>query len=808
MERYICIHGHFYQPPRENAWLDAVERQDSAYPYHDWNDRINAECYAPNTASRILDDEGYITQIANNYTKISFNFGPTLLSWLQCSAPDTYQAIIDADVASRSNFSGHGSAMAQVYSHMIMPLANSHDKYTQIAWGIKDFEYRFGRRPEGMWLPETAVDMGTLDIMAELGIRFTILAPHQVKRVRKIGDADWIDLQADEIDFRMPYRVNLKCGRNINIFFYNGPISRRVAFDKILSDGRKLADNMMSQFVEGKQEAQLGHIANDGETYGHHHRFADMALAYAINYIESNQLAQMTNYGEYLEKFPPTHEVEIAENTSWSCSHGVERWRAACGCSAGGHKRFNQKWRKPLRQALDWLRDELAPRYEQSMQQLLRDPWAARDDYIEVVLDRSVQNVDRFIERHAVRSLNYEEKRRVLKLLELQRNAMLMYTSCGWYFDEIARIETVQIIQYAGRCIQLATELFDDNVEQPFLQLLEKAKSNYPQHQNGRRIYETYVKPSVIDLEQVAAHYAISSLFEKYGQKSKIYSYDLEIKDQQTFSSGNSKLILGYARISSDITWDFDLLSFGVLHFGEHNVNAGVQRFADAQSYERMLQEVSQTFNTSDFPEVIRLLDKYFGESTYSLKSLFWDEQRKALDWILESTLSQMETAYRQIYGHHFTPMRFISEMGTPVPKAFTTAAEYILNTDLKNELGREDPDIEHIRAILDEMEVWQVALDSEGISFMMQQTLEKMMHRLHSFPRDTNILDKVLQTMGIVQSMPFTVDLWRVQNAYWVIMRDSLPVVKNQAEQGKEKALIWMKQFHILGQYLKIRTV
>ena len=453
MERYICIHGHFYQPPRENAWLEDIEMQDSAYPYHDWNKRVAAECYAPNTASRILDSDSYITQIVNNYSKMSFDFGPTLLAWMEEKVPDIYQAVLEADRETQQTFSGHGSALAQAYNHMIMPLANRRDKYTQVRWGIRDFEHRFGRRPEGMWLPETAVDVETLDILAEQGIKFTILAPHQARRMRQIGTDAWNDVSSAAIDTTMVYKIKLPSGRELNIFFYDGSVARSVAFEDLLNSGDNFVHRLTDAFSEKSAWPQLVHIATDGETYGHHHRFGDMALAFALYYIETNGLVQITNYGEYLEKHPPTHEVEVIENTSWSCPHGIERWRSDCGCNTGRNPKWNQAWRAPLREALDWLRDTLAPKYEVKAQEFLRDPWAARDDYIEVILDRSPETVQKSLDRHRTRELNESEMITVLKLLELQRHTMLMYTSCGWFFNELSGIETVQVIQYAGRAV-------------------------------------------------------------------------------------------------------------------------------------------------------------------------------------------------------------------------------------------------------------------------------------------------------------------------------------------------------------------
>lgn len=499
--RYICVHGHFYQPPRENPWLEAIERQESAGPYHDWNARINAECYAPNAASRILDNRGRIVRIVNNYSKISFNFGATLLDWMKPQAPETYAAILEADRRSLKRFAGHGSAIAQGYGHIIMPLANSRDKRTQVRWGIRDFEERFARKPEGMWLAETAVDVEGLELMAEEGLAFTILAPHQAGAVRRRGAEEWKDVTGSRIDPRRAYRVPLPSGRSITVFFYDGPISRAVAFEQLLENGERFAHRLMDAFEQAghEHEAPLSHIATDGETYGHHHRHGEMALSYALQQFEEHEEIELTNYGAYLERHPPTWEAQIIEDTSWSCVHGVERWRSDCGCNAGGAG-LSQAWRGPLRDALDWLRDTVNPHFERVAGELFHDPWAARDRYIEVILDRSGHSLDRFFQETAVRALDEDERIRGLKLMELQRQAMMMYTSCGWFFDDLSGIETIQVMQYVGRVVQLAQKLFADPIEEEFLGLLSRAHSNVPEKGDGRQVYETSVRPEMVDL--------------------------------------------------------------------------------------------------------------------------------------------------------------------------------------------------------------------------------------------------------------------------------------------------------------------
>jgi alpha-amylase/alpha-mannosidase (GH57 family) len=808
-ERYICIHGHFYQPPRENAWLESVEWQDSAYPYHDWNERVTAECYLPNTSSRILDKDGFIDRIVSNYEKMSFDFGPTLLDWLAKQAPDVHEAIIEADRQSRKQFSGHGSAMAQAYNHIIMPLANHRDRYTQVLWGLRDFEYRFGRKPEGMWLPETAVDYETLDIMAGLGISFTVLAPHQAGKVRRLGASSWEDVGDAAIDPTRAYLAELPSGRHINIFFYDGPLSNAVAFEDVLKSGETFARRLTDAFLEKRNWPQLVHIATDGETYGHHHRFADMALAFGLQYIETNQLARITNYGEFLEKYPPTHEVKIIEKTSWSCVHGIDRWWSDCGdtTGSGSHPDWNQQWRTPLRNAFDRLRDTLDPRYEEKARPLLKDPWAARDWYIDVIIDRSPDGVTRFFDKYASHALNEEERVTALKLLEMQRHAMLMYTSCGWFFDELSRPEPVQVIQYAGRVVQLAQDLFGDSIEEGFLKILEKAKSNLPEQGDGRRIYESLVRPAMIDLTKVAAHYGISSLFEKYSDENKIYCYLVNNEDYRTTDCGKARVVTGRSRVTSEITGESAVFSYGVFHLGGHVINAGVRHYRGEEWYQTMVQEITQTCSSADFTGVIRLLDKHFGGSTYSLKSLFRDEQREVLDHILKSTMTEIETAYRQLYEHHYPPMRFLSELGGPVPRAFHSAAELIINIDLHRAVNSESIDPGVIKNLVDTAGTWQVELDADGLGYDLKEKLEQMAEELVNDSDNIKALINLLDAVLLARSLPFPVDLWKVQNLYWEMLLGVYPAFKQKAEQKDAAAVAWVESFTSLGNNLSVRV-
>jgi alpha-amylase/alpha-mannosidase (GH57 family) len=761
--KYVCIHGHFYQPPRENPYLEAIELQDSAYPYHDWNERVTAECYAPNAASRIVDAENRILKLLNNYARISFNFGPTLLSWLKEQAPRVYQAILDADKESGERFSGHGSALAQGYNHMILPLANRRDKVTQVKWGVRDFESRFGRRPEGMWLPETAVDTETLEVLAENGIQFTILAPRQAQRVRPKNSSKFEDVSGARIDPARAYRAELPSKKRIDLFFYDGPISQGVAFEGLLNDGKRFADRLLSGFSDTRQGSQLVHIATDGESYGHHHHYGEMALSFALDEIDKGDVARLTNYGEYLEKYPPKHMVEIVENSSWSCVHGIERWRSDCGCNSGGHP-WNQQWRAPLRDALDWLRDKLAPIFESRLAAYLHDPWASRDDYIRVILDRSRESRQAFLADHAIRPLEANEQVMVLKLLEMQRHALLMYTSCGWFFDELSGLETVQVIHYAARALQLAEECSGESLEPEFLQHLALAKSNLPEHGDGAKIYEKYVKPAVVDIQRVAAHYAISSLFESYAENTGIYCYEAERVKYSVEAEGKIHLATGCARFRSTITDESAELDFSVLHLGDHNVTAGV-RPANCSTTDEEQRKVIEAFDHADTAEVIRLIDQVYGKNIFSLRMLFRDEQRKITNLILNESLNSAAAVYRAVFESQAPLIRFLNGLEIPVPNALKSAAEIALNSQLQQYLERPDLDSDSIQGILREAAASKIALDSTTLEFKTRKRLEKEASDFAANPADFSAAERIIKLLDLIPALPFPVVLWEAQN-------------------------------------------
>ncbi len=519
----LIIHGHFYQPPRENPWTGVIDPEPGARPFPDWNERIHAECYQPNSAVRIV--AGGEERIVNNYAHISFDFGPTLLSWLERYHAETYVRIVAADAESAGRHSGHGNAIAQAYNHAILPLCNERDRSTQVRWGLADFRYRFGREPESMWLPETACNDDVLGLVIDEGLRFVILAPQQARRVRcRTGippgspagqprwggpacpdsansisaEVEWQGVLHDTIDTGVAYSYFHRdgSGRSIAIFFYDQELAQGIAFEQALASSRSLVDRLAQRRVEA---AGLINMATDGETYGHHHKFGDLCLAYALEVDAPARGFSLTNYGEYLDQFTPEMEVEInngqkGEGSSWSCVHGVSRWIRDCGCHTGGEPGWNQAWRGPLRVALDFLRDEAAGYFAATSGELFTDPWAARDDAIGLILEE-YKSREEFLHEHAPGELSREQQERALLFLELQRSALLMYTSCGWFFSDISGIEPLQILKYAGRALDLMNQLGLPSARGQFLEILAEAKSNRPELGSGADIYRRFVEP-------------------------------------------------------------------------------------------------------------------------------------------------------------------------------------------------------------------------------------------------------------------------------------------------------------------------
>ncbi|NET36475.1 MAG: DUF3536 domain-containing protein [Cyanothece sp. SIO1E1] len=684
---YVTVHGHFYQPPRENPYLDSIERQPSATPFHDWNQRIHHECYRPNAFARVLNDQGEVIKIVNNYEYLSFNIGPTLMNWLERYDLETYQRILAADRQSCDRLNGHGNAIAQVYNHIIMPLANERDRRTQIRWGKADFSSRFGRDPEGMWLAETAVDYPTLAALVDEGIRFIILAPSQAQRCRLLPsgenpDPQWHEVGGNQIDPTRPYRCFLPdrhaAPNYIDIFFYDGPISRDMGFNDVLSSSQHFAQRI-GQAVRGdRKPAQLVSVATDGETFGHHKSGTEKALAYALVEEFPKQGWTVTNYAHYLSLNSPTWEVELKPVTAWSCAHGVDRWQDDCGCGGGGD--WHQQWRRPLRETLDWLRDQLIEVYVEVGAKFFSDPWLARDEYIQILRDRSSTQVDQFLTRHQTHALSEAEQIDALRLLEMQRHALFMYTSCGWFFDEISRPEGTQILRYASRAIELAGDVAGIQLESEFLDRLAAAPSNVETFRDGADIYRRLVNPAQIAMEQVAAHYAISSLFTSYPQAHRIYCYTTHKLDYQMQRMGTLTLAVGQLQLISEITREQIDLMFAVLHLGGWDFHCCIQPFSGRRSYSAIKSKLFAVLEQASAAQTILAMSEIFGDRSYSLQDLFAEERHRIMRLLSNETLTRLDQLYTQVYRDNYGILMAFQRDHLEVPQELRVAAEIALS--------------------------------------------------------------------------------------------------------------------------------
>lgn len=758
--KYLCIHGHFYQPPRENAWLEEIEVQDSAAPYHDWNERITAECYSPNALARVLNAKQELVDLVDNYSYISFNFGPTLLSWLERAQPEVYQAILDSDVQSRQHFNGHGSAIAQVYNHLIMPLANERDKYTQVRWGIADFKKRFGREPEALWLSETACDTPTLETLAACGMKYVILAPGQCVRVRKIGDKNWTETGGAKVDPKRAYLCNLPSGRKIALFFYDGPISQGIAFSDTLKSGENFANRLLGTY-QNNDEPQLMHIATDGETYGHHQHFADMALAYCLKDVLERPDVNLTVYGDFLEKNPPQYEAQIFENTSWSCFHGVERWRSDCGCNSGMHAGWNQKWRAPLREALDFIRDEMIQTFDAKGREYFKDPWAARDAYIDLILDRGLDAQHGFFMRHATEKA-WNDRTGALKLLEMQRNAMLMYTSCAWFFDEISGLETVQVLQYAARAMELNKQLGGKELEAEFVKRLEAAPSNLKDLKNGAVIYERFVKPKIMSPKKIAVEHVIAGLYDATYNPLKAYQCAASDYQCERMQQQDSLLCLGRITLTSHITLEEHKVAFAICQSEGTRFACGASYESDIHK-EEVFARLKDVAAKGDFSQVQQLITKSFTDK-YPFTELFRDAQRRVIERVLERISGETEKKFSDIFEEQYPMIRSLKYIGAPLPPSFMTVAAFVLTQDIVSELKAGTLDINAAEELMEDVKTLGVAIDLPKINSAATEKLDNLAFAFARNPEELGAAVKLVEFLNYMEIFAFQPDIAKAQ--------------------------------------------
>ena len=797
-KKYLTIHGHFYQPPRENPWLEEIEIQDSARPFHDWNERVSNECYEPNSVSRIVDDKNRILDIVNNYQNMSFNIGPTLLSWMEKYAPCSYRRIINADKNSIELYGGHGCAIAQVYNHIIMPLANTNDKYTQVIWGIRDFQKRFGRMPEGIWLAETATDAETLELLIDLGIRYTILSPFQAQCVRKINSDnpnDWHDVSWGSIDPSQPYRYYVEGTdkkKFIDLFFYDGAISKSVAFDFLLTDGEKFARRLLDGYSEGRQRNQLVNIATDGESYGHHTKFGDMALSYVLGVKAKDLGFEITNYGQYLEMYPPEIEVDIKPTSSWSCSHGVERWKDDCGCNTGAQPGWNQKWRKPLRDALDYLRDELIKLCSAEGAKYYTDFWDARNKYIDVILDRNEETINKFLKENCIKGFKTKDRTKALKLMEIQRFCMLMYTSCGWFFAEISGIETVQIMKYAARAIQLAGSFSKVNYEEKFLNILSKAKSNIPEYGNGKNIYEKFVKPSVVCIEQIVCHWAISSLYTDLADLDEIYCYKIKKVNYKVVKNGHAELVLGRIEVTSEITYEKWDMGFALLKTPDSEFYCTTKECAPDEDLSEGRKFIIDKFMSNVMLETLKSFEEHYSAKFYRLKDVLIDKRKIILDNVLKSRLTRVANMYEELYEELKIPVAHLANLGMDIPDAFRVSAKFCLIKNLQDILFhiedfRNEEFLEEVRKIKKGADKFFVNLNKSNSGVILAKKLQSLIDEL-SQTMDLKVADKIFAIFEVIDILQLNVEIKVAQNIYFEKIYSKINILVEHLELSKSK--------------------
>ena len=784
---FVAIHGHFYQPPRENPWLEIIETEESAHPFHDWNERIALECYRPNAHARILDGKSKILEIINNYSSISFNFGPTLLPWLEKHFPSVYQRTLEADRESLRRF-GHGNAIAQVYNHIIMPLANNRDKETEVLWGMADFEKRFRRKPEALWLPETAVNYATLRVLVKYGMRYLILSPFQASRARSFGGRKWSDVSQGRIDTTRPYRCFIQdaSGKKlldqfIDIFFYNGVISKEIAFGDLLKDGNNLCDRFAQFYQESKQRPQLIHIATDGETYGHHMKFGEMALAYALAKGFPARGLELINYGSFLKRFPPVHEVEIdegpkGEGTSWSCAHGVGRWKEDCGCSTGGKPGWNQEWRKPLREALDLLRDDLSRVFEREGEKIFQNVWQARNGYIEVILNRSPEGIKDFFDRYGVKGLEEEGRVKGLKLLEIQKHALQMYTSCGWFFNDLSGIETIIVLQHASRAVQLAEEWTGGEVEAKFVRHLSEAKSNLPEVGKGDQVYQRLVKPKWVTPERVVNHFAITSLLDSGDGEKQIFSYRVEKIHFEKMERKSNLLVVGQLRITSEIIPEPREFLFGLISSKKEVLRTWVLERKEGLEFSNFKEKAQESFGTGD-EEITQVLTSLLGNLTFTLRDTFKEERQVIFQKLIQKEFDEHCQVYADLFDRTKQTVEVLSREGLEIPFEIRVAAEVTLSNRLFQEIKDLNRDFKgtierrKIDEIVEEAREHGYHLRKEKSLLALNEILMDRMNALQKttgpdLSRQSELAEEVVRLLDFARKWELEISLEETQNS------------------------------------------
>jgi len=809
MAIHLVIHGHFYQPPRENPWTGEIERQESAAPFHDWNARIAAECYEPNARSRVLDASGRIQDIVNNYERLSFNVGPTLLAWMAAHAPEVVEALCEADRASQARLN-HGNAIAQAYNHMILPLATPRDRQSQIRWGLREFRYRFGRAPEAMWLPEAAVDEETLALLTRAGMRYVILSPAQAARWRPLGESRWVTPAEAELDPRRPYRWRLKDrqGRvqgdlGIDVCFYHAPLSRGVSFQHYLRDAAALAGRIAEAAAGFTDPLIL--IATDGESFGHHERFGDMCLATLFAREAPRRGFSVTNLGAYLATHRPAWEVELLPQSAWSCSHGVGRWREDCGCSTGGGPGWNQRWRRPLREGLDRLRDALAEIFAEEGGPLLTDVWAARDDYIELLLDRGQDARESFFARHARRPLSGEEQARALRLLEMQHHAMLMYTSCGWFFSDISGIETVQNLRYAARAMDLAEPFARLDLEAVLLEHLERARSNLPAWKDGRHIWERQVRPSRVRTEEAVARLLLEGVLGREPAPQTRYGWALAPEPILRVD----EMVLAGVRAVSQVTGEASRFAGACRREGRFDILAGIAPWPASDDWAGFVEETRAALRPGSSG-----LEAWRGRHAarlVRLRDFPPDERRAVLEEMLVETRGRLERTCEQLSAEALPAAEAMVDVGMSLPTWLGATLAATLSRQLARALEKLDGVTEPARYTVALDLVAQarhlgLALDLAPASAWFDRMLVRRLEALAE-GSDLPAWQDYLELLQVATRLTLPLPERALQDRMFRVLRDRIPPLLEAVRDPREETYALVTAILAVASRLNLNT-
>jgi alpha-amylase/alpha-mannosidase (GH57 family) len=805
-KRYVIIHGHFYQPPRENPWLDIIEKQASASPDHDWNERIYDQCYRPNAYSRILDSRGMIVDIHNNYLYMSSNFGPTLFLWLEKNHPKVAAQIIAADRESCLKFKNHGNALAQVYNHMIMPLALRRDKLTQIRWAKEFFHKRYNREPEGFWLAETAINMETVECLIEEGVRFVVLSPIQAESVRPIAGNEQWKSASQGVDTRHAYRIfarkfdATRTGGHLDVFFFNEGLSREVSFGDLLVNANTLGAKIRSCYDDEADHDQAVVIATDGETFGHHKPFGDMCLAYFFSRVAAEMDIVPVNFGYFLEKNPPAFEVmlknEFGEGTAWSCAHGMGRWSRDCGCKAGGPPAWNQAWRAPLRHAFDSLQKQIDETYEKSLSAFVPDPWQLRDAYQRLLEARTLKDFKTLLVKEGVMgSITDNDAMMVRRMLEAQKYMLFAYTSCGWFFFDISGIETVQNIAYAGRALALAIDKPQrGRVTADFLRLLAEAKSNVA-GKDGAVIFNESVAPFLRHLEILC----FTAVAEKTVAPDKTGSDEF---DNFGFRVALSEL--GHAKKGEQGEPGMFLASINNIGSGEHARFAVCLARDDGQIRGWCLPGDIAEDASSGAPDT-KLFLSHPETTALDLSSMFEESKVRLAGHFMASMARDTRNKYESWMEQNEKILDSLSSLGVPLPPFVAAPIAYVLTAQWNsaiNEIkiyGREDDVYNRLLGLWKKTRKYNIILDYTESARLL---LDLLVSELNIFAETLSEVssERMRYLLNIVDRFAIPFSKNKTEDLFFSILEKALKPMHDEfrrnPESGHRETIIRLVQF------------